>query len=496
MVKSHIRTSVCVLALSMAMAGTAQAQVACESMKGFQSPDVKITAAAPATAPVPLCKVDGVIGKELNFSVWLPEAWNGKFVMGGQGGYAGRVESQAIALQALQKGYAVAGTDTGHTGPGGATDGAWALGNLERVVNYAHAGIHRVTETSKAAVKARYGRAPEKSYFAGCSNGGRAALMAAQRYPGDFDGIVAGAPALDIRGVIATFMNVTRTMYPDPARVDKAVLSNADQQALGKAVLAKCDAADGLTDGVMTDPTSCKFDIKTVACKSGNQDGCLSNAEIAAVETITKGPMLEGKPYHVGFPYGGESNPAGWGAWLVGMNNAGGPGRPSLAYGFSYDFLRYFVKQDANWSYKNFNLATFTEETKALQATLSPTDPDLSAFRAKGGKLLMYHGWSDSALSPLMSIGYADKVFAKDAKAKSDVRLFMLPGVLHCTGGPGPDRIDYLDAIDKWSSGGAAPDELTASFAAGGARKVCAYPKTQTYKGAGDGKSADQFDCK
>jgi hypothetical protein len=496
MVKSHIRTGVCALALSMGMAGTAQAQVACESMKGFQSPDVKITAAAPATAPVPLCKVDGVIGKELNFSLWLPEAWNGKFVMGGQGGYAGRVESQAMAMQALQKGYAVAGTDTGHTGPGGATDGAWALGNLERVVNYAHAGIHRVTETSKAAVKARYGRAPEKSYFAGCSNGGREALMAAQRYPNDFDAIVAGAPALDIRGVIATFMNITRTMYPDPAQVSKATVSLADQQALGKAVLAKCDAADGLTDGVMTDPTSCKFDIRTVACKSGNQDGCLSKAEIAAVETITKGPMLEGKPYHVGFPYGGEGNPAGWGSWLAGMNNAGGAGRPSLAYGFSYDFLRYFVKQDADWSYKNFNLSTFTEETKALQATLSPTDPDLSAFRARGGKLLMYHGWSDSALSPLMSIGYVDKVFAKDAAAKSDVKLFMLPGVLHCAGGPGPDRIDYLDAIDKWSSGGAAPEELTASFAAGGTRKVCAYPKTQTYKGAGDGKSADQFECK
>lgn len=496
MVKSHIRTGVCVLTLSMAMAGTAQAQVACESMKSFQSPDVKITAAAPATSPVPLCKVDGVIGKELNFSVWLPDAWNGKFVMGGQGGYAGRVESQAMSMQALQKGYAIAGTDTGHSGPGGATDGAWALENLERVVNYAHAGIHRVTETSKAAVKARYGRAPEKSYFAGCSNGGREALISAQRYPNDFDAIVAGAPAQDIRGIIATFMNTTKTMYPDPTKVDKAVLSLADQQALGKAVLAKCDAADGLSDGIMTDPTTCKFDPKTIACKAGNQDGCLSKEEIAVVESITKGPILNGKPYHVGFPYGGEGNPGGWASWLGGMSNVGGAGRPSLAYGFAYDFLRYFVKQDPNWSYKDFNLATFTNETKALQATISPSDPDLSAFRAKGGKLLIYHGWSDSALSPLMSIRYVNEVFAKDATAKADVKLFMLPGVLHCAGGPGPDRIDYLDAIDKWSSGGAAPEELTASFAAGGTRNVCAYPKTQTYKGTGDGKSADQFECK
>jgi pimeloyl-ACP methyl ester carboxylesterase len=491
-----LRTGVALTALAAAIVGTAEAQVACESMKGFAAPDVRITAAAPATTPVPLCKVDGVIGKEINFSIWLPEAWNGKFVMGGQGGYAGTVESQAMALQALQKGYAVAGTDTGHAGPGGATDGAWALGNLERVVNYAHAGVHRVTETSKAAVKARYGRAPEKSYFAGCSNGGREALMAAQRYPEDFDAIVAGAPALNIRGVIATFMNTTRVMYPDPAKVDNPTLSLADQQALNKAVLAKCDKADGLEDGVMADPRTCKFDVRTLACKSGNQEGCLSNAEIAAVESITKGPMLEGKPYHVGFPWGGEAAPAGWQAWLVGRAGVAGPGRPSLAYGFSLDFLRYFVKQDPKWSYRDFNLATFTNETKALQATLSPTDPDLSAFRKKGGKLLMYHGWSDSALSPLMSIGYLDEVHAKDATAKNDVRLFMLPGVLHCAGGPGPDRVDFLDAIDKWANGGSAPEELTANFAAGGGRKVCAYPKTQTYKGSGDGKSPDQFECK
>jgi feruloyl esterase len=261
-------------------------------------------------------------------------------------------------------------------------------------------------------------------------------------------------------------------------------------------VLAQCDKDDGLVDGVMTDPTACKFDIKDVSCKAGNEEGCLSKEEIAAAETITRGPILEGKPYHVGFPYGGEGNPAGWGSWLVGMANVAGPGRPSLAYGFSYDFLRYFVKQDPNWSYKDFNLATFTEETKALQATLSPTNADLSAFRGNGGKLLIYHGWSDSALSPLMSIRYYTEVMAKDATPSNDVKMFMLPGVLHCAGGPGPDRIDYLDAIDKWANGGAAPEELTAGFASGGARKVCAWPAKVDYTGTGDGKRPDQFECR
>jgi feruloyl esterase len=206
--------------------------------------------------------------------------------------------------------------------------------------------------------------------------------------------------------------------------------------------------------------------------------------------------MLNGKPYHVGFPWGGEGNPGGWGSWLGGMQNVGGAGRPSLAYGFSYDFVRFFVKMDPNWNYKNFNVAQYDQDAAVMQATISPSDPDLSAFRAKGGKLLWYHGWSDSALSPLMSLRYFNQVMAKDASAKNDVKLFMLPGVLHCQGGPGPDRIDYIDALDKWANGGAAPEELTATFAAGGSRKVCAYPKKAVYKGAGDGKSPDQFECK
>ena len=176
-----IRTGVALAVLAVAMAGAAEAQVACESLKGFSAPDVRVTAAAPATTPVPLCKLDGVIGKEINFSIWLPDNWNGKFVMGGQGGFAGRVDNQAIGMNALQQGYATAGTDTGHVAKDGTTDGSWAMGDLERIVNFAHAAVHRVTVTSKAVVQSRYGRAPERSYFAGCSNGGREALMAAQR---------------------------------------------------------------------------------------------------------------------------------------------------------------------------------------------------------------------------------------------------------------------------------------------------------------------------
>jgi hypothetical protein len=478
-------------------ARAADAQPACDALRTFTSPDVTITAATPTGTPVPLCKVDGVIGKELRFSVWLPETWNGKFVMGGQGGFAGRVESQALAMGALEKGYAVAGTDTGHAAIG-ATDGSWALGNLERIVNYAHAGIHRVTVTAKAVVRARYGKPADKAYFAGCSNGGRQALISAQRYPDDFDGIIAGAPAQDFRALIAAFVTTTKAMYPDPARLETSILSKGDEQALQKAVLARCDAADGLTDGVLGDPAACTVDLGTLACKAGNADGCLTPEETAAVETITKGPMLNGKPYHVGFPYGAEGlERGGWGLWLVGSANQTGPNRPSLAYGFGVDFVRYFVEQDPAWSYTSFDLASYDARARLIQATLSPMDPDLSAFRARGARLLMYHGWSDPALSAYMTTRYVDAVLARDGSAANDVRLFMMPGVLHCAGGPGPDRVDYLAALDEWSSGGPAPSELTAGFAkGGGARRLCAYPKKAVFTGTGDGRSPDQFTCR
>jgi feruloyl esterase len=479
---------------AVAAAGAAEAQVNCEAMKGLVVPDVRITNAVAQTSPVASCKLSGVIGRETTFFVVLPEAWNGKFVMGGQGGYAGNPEeSQALQMNTLQRGYAVAGTNTGHTA--GGTDGSWALGEMGRIVDYAHLAIHRVTETAKAAIRARYGRAPERSYFAGCSNGGREALMAAQRWPSDFDGILAGAPALNFQGITATFITVTQRMYPNPQMLSRPVLDKPDREALGRNVLASCDAQDGLTDGVLSDPMACRYDARAMACRGANTASCLSREELAAVDAIRNGPQLNGRPYHVGFPWGGEGSDAGWGLWLAGRENGTGPNRPSLAYSFGFDFMRYFVKQDPNWTYLDFNLAALAGDMRLIQATVSPNNPDLSAFRGHGGKLLMYHGWADSALSPLMSTGYVDSVYARDATARGDVRLFMMPGVMHCAGGPGPDRLDGIGALDAWVNGGAAPDELPVSFAGQGARKLCAYPNVQRYRGTGDGRSPDQFSC-
>lgn len=465
----------------------------CEALTGFAAPDITITSAQEVARPVPHCLASGVIGREIKFSVWLPQTWNGKFVLGGNGGFAGSVQNQSLVVGSLEAGYASAGTDTGHVGAG--PESQWALGDMERIVNYAHLAVHRVTVAAKAIVASHYGRPAASAYFLGCSGGGRQALMAAQRYPEDFDAIVAGAPALDFVNTAAHFTYVTQRMYPDGP--DKPpVLSAGDRRALREAVDAACDAQDGLKDGILADPRACRFDPATLACPSANRDGCLSEPELAAVRAIYEGPRTPEGRFFVGYPFGGEDSAAGWGSWLVGAPNALGPGTPSLAHAFGVGYMRHFLYQDPQWSYAGYDFSTFAEDSRLMAATLSAINPDLSKFRARGGKLLMYHGWSDSALSALRSISYVDEVYAADAAARSDVRLFVMPGVLHCVGGPGPDRVDFLAALDAWVSGGPAPDSLVASFAqGGGGRTLCAHPKVAAYTG-GDPRAPESFVCR
>ena len=477
-------------------AAAGNAADACKSLASASLPDVDIGEAVASNDPVAHCKVTGAIGSKIKFSVWLPDSWNGKFVMGGQGGFAGSVESQAIGMMdALRKGYATAGTDTGHTGT--VADGRWALGDMEAIVNYGHLASHRTSEVSKAIVATRYGRPPERSYFAGCSNGGRQAMMAAQHYPDDYDGIIAGAPVVDFLGVALIDAYVTSKMYPNPASLSTPVLTKPDREALGSAVLAACDAQDGLKDGILSDPRACKFDPVALACKSGNADGCLSGPELEAVRAIVAGPRSPSFPMeHVVFPFGGESFDAGWGRWMAGQKDAVAPDVPSLFYGFGVGFIRYLVLHDPNWDYTQIDVSSIAKAGGLVQAAVSPTSTDLSDFRKSGGKMLIYHGWLDSALSPLMSIDHVEKVYAADPTAADDLKLFMLPGVHHCSGGPGPHQIAYLDVLDKWIESGVAPTELEGSSSEGRIRKVCAHPKLAAFNGTGDGSRAENFDCK
>ena len=265
------------------------------------------------------------------------------------------------------------------------------------------------------------------------------------------------------------------------------ILSEEERKMLAAAVLAQCDADDGLEDGVMNDPRDCDFDPASLD---------LSEEKITAIRSVYDGPRNADGPVHVGWPFGGEDAPGGWGSWLAGTGQQPTGGPPSAAFGFGVDFMRYMVLHDPDWRYEGFRLDGFRERTKTVTAVLSATSPDLDAFRAAGGKLLLYHGWSDAALSALATIDYVDAVYARDPAARDDVRLFLMPGVLHCAGGPGPWFVDYLDAIEQWVESGSPPDQLTAGFfEGGGARPLCAYPQKAVYTG-GDGRSPDSFQCR
>lgn len=457
----------------------------CANVKEISLPDLTIAEVEALDQPVPHCKVTGTLGREIGFSIWLPVNWNSKFIMGGGGGFVGSIQNQALGLGALQRGYATAGTDTGHQANG--IDGSWALHNLERIVNYGHVAIHRVSETAKHISEKHYGKWPERSYFGGCSNGGRQAMAFSQRYPTDFDAIIAGAPAFDFGGIAASFIDVSQHMYPDMDELTTPLLSAEERSTLANSVLAQCDAVDGLEDGIMNDPRDCDFD-------PGSLD--LRPEQIAAIRTVYEGPQNDQGPIFHGWPFGGEDEDGGWGWWLAGPGQQTEGAPPSAAFGFGVDFMRYMVQHDPNWRYEGFSLDGFRERVAVVEAALSAKNPDLDEFRKAGGKLLLYHGWSDSALSALATIDYVDSVYARDAEARDDVRLFLMPGMLHCGGGPGPWQVDILDAIERWDANDIAPDELIGRFAdESGARPLCAYPAKAHYVG-GDDRAPASFECR
>ena len=477
--------SACAVALAIGGLGAA-AETAdpCAGLESIVLPDTRIGAVENLSAPVPHCKLTGTIGPEIGFSVWLPTGWNGKFVMGGGGGFVGAIQNQALFSGALERGYASAGTDTGHQSAG--LDGSWAHNHLERLVNYGHVGIHRVAETAKHIVQAHYGKRAERDLFMGCSNGGRQAMAFSQRYPTSFDGIIAGAPAFDFAGVAAAFVNVSQHMYPDMDDLSAPAMTPDDRGALAAAVLERCDAKDGLADGIMNDPRDCDFDPAMLALPPG---------KLAAVRAVYDGPTSADGPVHPGWPFGGEDEDGGWGGWLAGAGQQGPGVPPSAAFGFGVDIMRYMVLHDADWRYEGFGYDGFRHLTRTAASVLSATSPDLDAFRAGGGKLLLYHGWSDAALTAFASIDYVEAVYGRDPSARQDVRLFLMPGVLHCAGGPGPWVVDTLDVMERWLDSGEAPETLTAGFADGnGARPLCAHPRRIAYLG-GDGRSASSFDC-
>jgi hypothetical protein len=472
-------------------------------------PDVTILSVTIESEQASHCKIVGVIDTEINFELLLPNEWNGKFVMGGGGGFVGSVANIALAYGAVKSGYATVGTDTGHSAH--PLDGSWALNNPERLENFGHRAVHFTAVTAKMLISSFYAQPSTKNYFFGCSRGGGQALVEAQRYPSDFDGIVAGAPAYNWSAMAAVGVQIAQKMYPDPNDLSRAVVGPKQQQLIADGYLRQCDAQDGLEDGVLADPRQCQFDINSLKCGSASRDECLTEQQIDAMKTIYNGPTGPDGLLFPGFPFGGEAREAGMSLWMTGgldyaqeaEQEAGehvAPLIPNALFGFSTDVMKYMVFNDPDWDYSEYRFDNFGEDLEHVGSILNSTNPDLSEFRDHGGKLLIYHGWSDTALSPLATIQYYDEVLAQDETSADDVQLFLLPGVDHCFGGAGPSMVNYLTVLDDWVTGDESPTDLTAQWLKwnlipSGSRLVCPYPQKTVYDGKGDPESSSSFRC-
>ena len=487
--------------LTSAPAIQAADRMECSQLTSLKLPDVKISeaAAVPAATSGAVtaahCRVAGVIGTEIRFSLLLPDEWNHKFLMGGGGGFVGDVENQAlqpsfVVTPVVNAGYATVGTDTGHKGT--PIDASWALDNPERELNYGYLGVHRTAEVAKAILRAYYGASEARSYFFGCSNGGRQGLMEAQRFPDDFDGIVSGAPAADFVGIAAQFIKDSRAQYPDPSNLTP-LLPAAAMQSVSTQILDKCDAADGVKDGVLDDPRRCQVDATKITG--------LTAAQQKALQAIYAPTRSGAATIFPGQPLGGEGDLIGWPLWISGMPPR--PGQPqggSLRFIFGTQFFKYFVFDDPKWDYTKYDLSTWKADTARTAWYLNATNPNLDAFKANGHKLLLWHGWADPALSALATIKYYDEVKAHDPKADDYVRMFLMPGVLHCADGSGPDKVDWVTAIDEWVESGKAPERLIAKKISKGettrARPLCNYPQRAVYTGSGSTDAAENFICR
>ena len=443
--------------------------------------------AGPTAKPLRMpaaCRVVGRVPPAVNFEVWMPvSGWNGKFQAVGGGGFAGVISYGAIAT-ALNRGYATASTDTGHATPGG----SWALGHPELVIDFGYRAIHEMTVRAKAIVEAFYGKGPRYSYFVGCSTGGRQGLMEAQRFPNDYDGIVAGAPANYWTHMPAgNLFMAAATLKDEATRLPAAKLA-----ALNKGAIAACDARDGVADGLIGNPQHCAFDPGILQCTAGESEACLTAAQVGAARTIY-GPALNPRTREEIFPGMPPGSELTWGAL------AGGP-QPFV---IALDFYKYFVfsNPDWDWTTMDFDKDVAAGEEK-VGKVLNAVDPDLRAFKSRGGRLILYHGWNDQLITAFNTINYYTKVSKTMGAAATDefVRLFMAPGMLHCAGGPGPNTFDAVGALEQWVEHGRKPSELIASHSTEGVvnrtRPLCPYPQVAVHTGTGSVDVAASFVCK
>ncbi|MCX6621368.1 MAG: tannase/feruloyl esterase family alpha/beta hydrolase [Acidobacteria bacterium] len=420
---------------------------------------------APAGDVPEYCRVTGQILPQIGFELALPARWNLRFLMTGNGGYAGGI-GPTFARAGLKRGFAVAADS-----------------------------LHMTAETAKRLIAAYYGAGPARSYFHGCSTGGRQALILAQRFPGDFHGIIAGAPVLSFTGTMISFACTGQALADGPIPYAKLAL-------LAEKVYAGCDGKDGLKDGIIDDPRRCDFrpsrDLPRCAGGADNNT-CFTEAQITALEKLYADITSQGQRIFPGWPVGIEAAPpkgrSGWDQWIV------RDGGPTIGVTFAENFFRYMAgpKAEPEWKLAQFDVNKDPQRLEWIHTVLDATDTDMGAYQKRGGKLLMYHGWADQALNPLMAVEYYDKVKERMGSTTTDFfRLFMIPGMFHCGGGVGVGNTDMLPVLLDWVEQGKAPERLVISGKREGpvrTRPICLYPQVARYKGTGSPDEAVNFTC-
>jgi hypothetical protein len=472
----------------------------------------------PATVSLPaFCRVEGILrptnDSTIRFEVWMPiSAWNGRFEQVGNGGFAGKIWYDFM-MPELRRGFAIAATDDGHIE---GSDQSWAIHHPEKVIDFGYRAVHETSVRAKTIVNDFYGEAPAYSYFNGCSDGGREAMMEVQRFPQDFNGIIAGAPANFWTHLMGAAEWFELALLKDPA----SYIPENKVPAIQAASLAACDALDGVRDGIIEDPRQCHFDPTVLLCKGADNQNCLTGAQVEAARKIYSGLRAPdtGKQIFPGYEPGAEAAPADWPVDIIGTLPNGG-----AIFSLGNWFFADMVYENPAWDFHTFNFDDdVTLADKKLAPILNSDDTDLRQFRERGGKLIQYHGWGDTAIAPLNSINYYESVVQKMGGLTSTqdfYRLFMVPGMSHCAYGPGPNTFggilqyhmpqadakqDIVDALTQWVEHGVAPDKIVSTKFKDDkptdgvlmTRPLCSYPNTAKWIGTGSTDDAANFVCK
>jgi len=441
----------------------------------------------PYSALPEFCRIAATLApspdSDIKIEIWMPAglAWNGKFEAVGNGGWAGQLSLQALAV-GVARGYAIAATDTGHSTPGA----SFAFNHPEKLTDFAYRAVHEMALQAKALVRAYYGRPEAHAYWSGCSTGGRQGLKEAQRFPDDFDGIVAGAPANYMTHLL------TQSIWAAQAVAANASIPKEKYVALHQAVLDACDGLDGVKDGVLEDPRRCAFDPVTIQCRGDDAATCLTPAQVDVVRRLYS-PVRNPRTGAAIFPGQTRGSEMSWATGLA------APTPLSIAT----DYWKFVVFRSPDWDFRSLDFDRDVARADSLDnGEMNAIDPDLSAFLGRGGKLLLYHGWNDPLIAPENTVNYYDDVVRAMGATRTaeSVRLFMMPGVGHCAGGDGPSNFDALGVLEQWVEQKKAPDRIVAARITAGAvdrtRPLCAYPTVAVWNGTGDTNQADNFSCR